>query len=195
MRKIEWLARGQFLWMVHRGNAREKKYNNLVSLSLEGREKHPLSEALQHRIFRPFDLPSHVNRMLRFAARVIDERMKPRCLHRYLRPLRFFLNISLLPRSRDRLSIECLQLCFNLPAIAVTVLITHQDLLSIAVWHGERVDSAIVTRWKLYLTSGCTAVEYRSSWTKIWQFSDITFNDNSCPINTLANFNWILHSL
>lgn len=108
----------------------------------------------------------------------------------------FFLNISLLPHSRARLSIEFLQLCFNLPAIAVTVLITCQDLLSIVAWHGERVDSAIVTRWELYLTSGCTAVEYIGSVEpKSDSFQILTSNDSSCPINKLANFNWILHSL
>jgi len=196
VRKIEWPVRGRFLWMAHRENAQEKKLSNLVSLFPKGREKRPLSEALQHRIFHPFDLPSRVNRTLRLATRVIDERMKSRCLHRYLRLLRFFLNISLLPRSRARLSIEFLQLCFNLPAIAVTVLITRQDLLSIVAWHGERVDSAIVTLVRIIFNFRlhCSGI-YRFRWTKIWQLSDITSNDSSCPINTLENFNWIFHSL
>lgn len=76
--------------MAHHENAREKKLSNLVSLFPKGREKRPLSEALQHRIFHPFDLPSRVNRTLRLATRVIDERMKSRCLHRYLRLFAIF---------------------------------------------------------------------------------------------------------
>lgn len=86
--------------------AQQPRFTLSLSLSFrtKEREKRPLSEALQHRIFRLFDLPARINRTLRFTARVIDERMKRPCLRRYSRPLRFFLNISFLPRDRVRLS-------------------------------------------------------------------------------------------
>lgn len=184
MRKIEWSAR-RFLWMAHHGNVRQKIAISFHSLpvSKKKREASALRNTLQHRIFRLFEPPT---RTPRFAARVIDERMKRRCLRRYLRLLQYFYKhfaiFVSLARSRSIIRTSSSSSC---------VLISPR-----LRWHFDNAPGSLIDRhvtWRSGWLGNSDAVRiifnfqlhwngiyiYRSRWTKIWQLSDIIYEDNS----------------